>query len=144
MLGGRSLPAWRFFLLTVPTGGGKTLSSVAFALKHAAQHQLRRIIYVAPYTSILDQNAAVLRQALGIASEDLTVFEHQSLAEPQGPQLADEMQTSAAARLAENWDSPVILTTNVQFFREPVLEQAESVPQAPLSCSRRTWNLRGL
>lgn len=104
------------FSLTVPTGGGKTLSSVAFALKHAAQHQLRRIIYVAPYTSILDQNAAVLRQALGIASEDLTVFEHQSLAEPQGPQLADEMQTSAAARLAENWDSPVILTTNVQFF----------------------------
>jgi len=104
------------FSLGVPTGGGKTLSGLAFALKHAAEQNLRRVIYVAPYTSILDQNAAVIRQSLGVNSSDLTVFEHQSLAEPQGPNLADEKQTSAAARLAENWDSPIVITTNVQFF----------------------------
>lgn len=104
------------FSLTVPTGGGKTLSGLAFALKHAEAHDLRRVIYVAPYTSILDQNADVIRRALGATVGDLTVFEHQSLAEPQGPKLADEKQTSALGRLAENWDSPIILTTNVQFY----------------------------
>lgn len=106
----------QLFSLTVPTGGGKTLSGLAFALKHAERHGLRRVIYVAPYISILDQNADVIRAALGVTADDLTVFEHQSLAEPQGPQLADEKQTSAAARRAENWDSPVVVTTNVQFF----------------------------
>jgi CRISPR-associated endonuclease/helicase Cas3 len=104
------------FSLTVPTGGGKTLSGLAFALKHAEQHGQRRVVYVAPYISILDQNADVIRQGLGVTDGDLTVFEHQSLAEPQGPKLADEQQTSAAARRAENWDSPVVVTTNVQFF----------------------------
>jgi CRISPR-associated endonuclease/helicase Cas3 len=104
------------FSLTVPTGGGKTLSSLAFALKHAATHGLRRVIYVAPYISILDQNAEVIRQALGVTSDDLAVFEHQSLAEPQGPSLPDEKQSSAAARRSENWDSPIVITTNVQFF----------------------------
>lgn len=104
------------FTLTVPTGGGKTLSGLAFALKHAAKHGLRRVIYIAPYISILDQNANVIRAALGIRPDDLALFEHQSLAEPQGPGLADEKQTATAARLAENWDSPIIVTTNVQFF----------------------------
>ncbi len=104
------------FSLTVPTGGGKTLSGLAFALKHAKAHDLRRVIYVAPYTSILDQNADVIRRAVNATVGDLTVFEHQSLAEPQGPKLADERQASALARLAENWDSPIILTTNVQFY----------------------------
>ncbi len=104
------------FTLTVPTGGGKTLSGLAFALKHAAVHGLRRVIYVAPYISILDQNAEVIRAALGVTERDLDVFEHQSLAELQGPILPDEKQSSAAARRAENWDSPVVITTNVQFF----------------------------
>lgn len=104
------------FTLTVPTGGGKTLSGLAFALKHAVAHGLRRVIYVAPYISILEQNAKVIRDALGVTERDQDVFEHQSLADPQGPQLADEGQTSAAARRAENWDSPVVVTTNVQFF----------------------------
>lgn len=104
------------FSLTVPTGGGKTLSGTAFALRHAATNGLRRVIYVAPYISILDQNAAVLRDALGVTAEDLDVLEHQSLAEPQGRPLVDEKQTAIAARLAENWDSPIVLTTNVQFF----------------------------
>jgi CRISPR-associated endonuclease/helicase Cas3 len=104
------------FTLTVPTGGGKTLSGLAFALKHAETHKLRRVIYVAPYISILDQNADVIREALGTTAERLVVLEHQSLAEPQGPDLVDVKQTSTAARLAENWDAPVVVTTNVQFF----------------------------
>lgn len=104
------------FTLTVPTGGGKTLSGMAFSFKHAATHGLRRIIYVAPYISILDQNAKVIRDSLGISQDDLDVFEHQSLAEPAGCIFANEKQTATAARRAENWDSPIVVTTNVQFF----------------------------
>lgn len=115
------------FSLTVPTGGGKTLSGLAFALKHAMLHGLRRVIYVAPYLSILDQNAEVIRNALGMNNRSPEVFEHHSLAEPmdssgqpQSPALAfdsdNETRTSAAVRRAENWDSPIIVTTSVQFF----------------------------
>jgi CRISPR-associated endonuclease/helicase Cas3 len=104
------------YTLTVPTGGGKTLSGMAFALKHAATHDLRRVIYVAPYISILDQNANVIRAVLGISRDDLDLFEHQSLAEPPGSGYADEKQTASAARRAEKWDSPIVVTTNVQFF----------------------------
>jgi CRISPR-associated endonuclease/helicase Cas3 len=104
------------FLLTVPTGGGKTLSGLAFALKHAAQNGLRRIIYVAPYLSILDQNARVIRQALGFGPDAPEVFEHHSLAEPPGDENQNELARETAARRAENWDAPVVLTTNVQLF----------------------------
>jgi CRISPR-associated endonuclease/helicase Cas3 len=104
------------FSLTVPTGGGKTLSGLAFALKHAAAHNLRRVIYVAPYLSILDQNARVLRQALGFGPDAPELFEHHSLAEPPGDEGADETASRAAVRRAESWDAPVIITTNVQFF----------------------------
>jgi CRISPR-associated endonuclease/helicase Cas3 len=104
------------FSLTVPTGGGKTLSGLAFALKHAATHGLRRVIYVAPYLSILDQNARVVREALGVGRDDPAVFEHHSLAEPPGDEDMNETTRAAAARRAENWDAPVVLTTSVQFF----------------------------
>jgi CRISPR-associated endonuclease/helicase Cas3 len=104
------------FSLTVPTGGGKTLAGLAFALKHAQVHGLRRFIYAAPYMTILEQNGGVFRDALGVGTHDGFVFEHHSLAEPDGDQDKDQTSLQAAARRAENWDAPVIVTTNVQFF----------------------------
>lgn len=104
------------FTLTVPTGGAKTLSSLAFALKHAARHELRRVIYVAPYLSILDQNAEVIRDALGFDRDACEVLEHHSLAEPPGDANQDDTAREAAARRAENWDAPIVITTSVQFF----------------------------
>lgn len=95
------------FQLTVPTGGGKTVSSLAFALEHAAEHNLQRIIYVIPYTSIIEQNAQVFRDILGDRNvlEDHCNVVYESETELQSGQLA-----------AENWDRPVVVTTNVQFF----------------------------
>ena len=100
------------FSLTVPTGGGKTLAALAFALKHAAKHELRRVIYVAPYMTILEQNADAIRKALGVGDNAADVFTHYSLAEPAG----DDGDPDSASRRAENWDAPVVVTTNVQFF----------------------------
>lgn len=96
------------FSLTVPTGGGKTLCSLAFALHHARAHASthghRRVIYVIPYTSILEQTAGVFREIFG----DF-VLEHHS-------NLASERDTERSRVASENWDSPIVLTTNVQFF----------------------------
>lgn len=100
--------AWEepgIFSLTVPTGGGKTLSSLAFALEHAIKHRLERIIYVIPYTSIIEQNADVLRSALGADQ----VIEHHS-------NLEEDDSTPKSRLATENWDAPVIVTTSVQFF----------------------------
>ncbi len=93
------------FSLTVPTGGGKTLSAMAFALRHAERHQLRRVIAVIPFTSIIEQNAAVYRQALG----ERHVIEHHSNLDPEKESRRNKLAS-------ENWDAPVIVTTNVQFF----------------------------
>ncbi len=104
------------FSMTVPTGGGKTLSALAFALAHAARHGLRRIIYVAPYLSIIEQNAREIRRAIGADDSNDIVFEHHSLAEPAGGASADEAETNDFARRAENWSQPFVVTTSVQFF----------------------------
>ena len=93
------------FTLEVPTGGGKTLSSMAFALKHARIHGLRRVVYVIPYTSIIEQNAEVFRRIFG----DDVVLEHHANRDP-------EYMGERARLLTENWDAPIIVTTNVQFF----------------------------
>ncbi|MDO5693118.1 MAG: CRISPR-associated endonuclease Cas3'' [Pseudomonadota bacterium] len=101
------------FSLTVPTGGGKTLASMAFALDHAVQHGLRRVIQVIPFTSIVEQNAKVFRDAFGELG-DAAVLEHHS-AFADDPRQAKEARDKL--RLAmENWDAPVIVTTAVQFF----------------------------
>lgn len=93
------------FSLTVPTGGGKTLSATAFALRHALKHDLKRLIYVIPYTSIIEQTANVLRSFFGTNN----VIEHHSNLDPDKETLSSRLAT-------ENWDAPVIVTTSVQFF----------------------------
>lgn len=104
------------FTFTVPTGGGKTLSSLAFALEHAARHELARVIYVIPYTSIIDQTARVFREAVGREDEnpaDLIVEHHSAFEEER----VRNREAWDKLRLAmENWDAPIIVTTAVQFF----------------------------
>ena len=110
------------YSLTVPTGGGKTLSGMAFAIDHALKHEKARIIYVIPYTSIIEQTAQTLNDIFGAEN----VVEHHS-------NLAPERETQHSRLAAENWDAPIIVTTNVQFF--------ESLYAAKSSRCRKLHNI---
>lgn len=105
------------FRLSVPTGGGKTLASLRFALHHAEAHGMDRIIYVIPYTSIIDQNAQSIRRALGIGfwDTDIVLEHHSNLTQPHN-EFEESDDYARYKLLAENWDSPIILTTMVQFL----------------------------
>jgi len=112
------------FTLSVPTGGGKTLSSMAFALHHAINYQKKRIIYVIPYISIIEQTADQFQKIFGDA-----VIEHHANLDP-----AVENEDFTKRRLAcENWDAPIIVTTAVQFF--------ESLFASRTSCCRKLHNI---
>ena len=101
------------YTLTVPTGGGKTFASLAFALEHAAAHGLNRVIYVIPYTSIIDQTAQTFTDLLG----EENVLAHFSTADYKMVEKDDLTPSQYRSLLAsENWDAPVIVTTAVQFF----------------------------
>ncbi len=96
--------------LTVPTGGGKTYASLRYAVHHAKHHKLDRIIYIIPFTSIIDQNARAIKKVLEQEGDEHPwVFEHHSNLEP-------EQQTWRSKLVCENWDAPIVLTTMVQFL----------------------------
>lgn len=97
------------FSLTVPTGGSKTLSALTFSMRHAVSHCLDRVIYVAPFTSIIEQNADVFRSALGDVDGEIVV-EHHCNVEPPAE------RDGRAHPATENWDAPLVVTTAVQFF----------------------------
>lgn len=99
-----------FYSLTVPTGGGKTLSSLVWALRHAIHNGMRRIIIAIPYTSIIVQTARILKRLFG---ED-AVLEHHSNFDPDS--IRDAACRHRAKLATENWDYPIVVTTNVQLF----------------------------
>jgi CRISPR-associated endonuclease/helicase Cas3 len=116
------------FTLTVPTGGGKTLSSLLFALLHAIRHGQKRVIFVVPFTSIIEQNAEVIREIVAPLQTDIytPLIEHHSA-------LSPEKETEQSRLAAENWDAPIIITTAVQFY--------ESLYAAKTSRSRKLHNI---
>jgi len=102
-----------FFSLTVPTGGGKTLSAMAFALAHAKANELRRVIVVIPYLSIIEQNAAEYRRILDSEHKGIVLENHSSVKPHDN---ANEEENSRLELIAENWDAPIVVTTSVQFI----------------------------
>jgi CRISPR-associated endonuclease/helicase Cas3 len=105
------------FSLTVPTGGGKTFTSMAFALDHAALKDKRRIIFVIPFTSIIEQTANVFRDALGSEFEDAIIEHHSAFNEAKFSEKTNKLDSLTKLKLAQdNWDAPIIITTVVQFL----------------------------
>jgi len=105
------------FSLTVPTGGGKTLASMAFALDHAETFQKRRIIYVIPFTSIIEQNATVFRRQFGEEYQHAVIEHHSAFNDSDIERYVKHPDSKAKLKMAmENWDAPIIVTTAVQFM----------------------------
>ena len=117
------------FTLTVPTGGGKTLTSLAFALDHARAHGMRRIIYAIPFTSVIDQSAEIFRKLFG----DDVILEHHSAIDEEKVKMRSSREK---VRLAmEDWAAPIVVTTTVQLF--------ESLFSARPSRCRKLHNIAG-
>lgn len=110
-------PGW--FRLNVPTGGGKTRSGMAFALRHALAHGLRRVIVAVPFISITEQTAQTYREIFGAGDEHIPVIlEHHSSAQYMAGDHAEFTPAQQWSRLAaENWDAPIVVTTTVQLFQ---------------------------
>jgi len=109
------------FRITAPTGSGKTLAMLAFALRHAEQHGLQRVIVVLPYLAIIEQNARVYREALQSLDNAGVLVEHHSAVRLSGGDDAERTENESqdrtrAKQATENWDAPVIVTTAVQFL----------------------------
>lgn len=121
------------FSLTVPTGGGKTLTSLAFALDHAIAHGMDRVIYVIPFTSIVEQNAAVFREALGEFGARAVLEHHSAFDDETHKDRLDRHSRDKLKRDSENWDAPIVVTTAVQFF--------ESLFAAKTSRCRKLHNI---
>lgn len=113
------------YSLTVPTGGGKTLSSLAFGLKHAERHGCSRVIYAIPFTSIIEQTAAVFRSVFSTVPKE-TILEHHCNTDP-------DKETATTRLVTQNWDAPLVVTTNVQLF--------ESLFAARTSSCRKLHNI---
>lgn len=121
------------FTLTVPTGGGKTLTSLAFALEHARRHGKHRIIYAIPFTAIIEQTARQFREILG---EDVVLEHHSSIEPEQGATGRADMDFGQKGKLRlamEDWAAPIVVTTNVQLF--------ESLFAARTSRARKLHNI---
>ncbi|MEG1965631.1 MAG: CRISPR-associated helicase Cas3' [Oscillospiraceae bacterium] len=143
------------FTLTVPTGGGKTFSSLSFAIKHAIEHKMDRIIYVIPFTSIIEQNAGEFKKVFG----NDNVLEHHSNFDFNV--ISDEEISRKLKLASENWDVPIVVTTNVQFFESlfanrsskcrklhniansvVIFDEAQSIPLSYLkACTYSIWEL---
>lgn len=122
------------FSLTVPTGGGKTFTSMAFALDHAALKKKRRLIFVIPFTSIIEQTAQVFRDALGAGFEDAIVEHHSAFNEARFSKNTNKLDSLTKLKLAQdNWDAPIIITTVVQFL--------ESLFSSKTSACRKLHNI---
>ncbi len=114
------------YRLCVPTGGGKTLASLRYALQHANLHKKHRIIYAIPFTTIIDQNADVVRTSL---KKDPVILEHHSnlIPDPNGDSLVEPDEGDQHSLLTERWDVPIILTTTVQLLNTLFLGKTQSV-----------------